>query len=58
MDKVIARIDFVLNGKKYIAGDKIEIKDIDVIRRLNEEGFIEPLSYRELVILERKLEEL
>ncbi len=58
MDKVIARIDFVLDGKKYIAGDKIEIKDINVIRKLNEEGFIEPLSYRELVILERKLEEL
>ena len=58
MDKIIAKKDFVYNGKQYIAGDVLDIKEIDKIRKLNEEGFIEPLSYRDLVILERKLEEL
>ena len=58
MDKIIAKKDFVLNGKKYIAGDEMDIKEIEKIRKLNEEGFIEPLNYRELVLLERKLEEL
>lgn len=55
MTKVIAKIDFVLNGKNYITGDEIETKDIEIIRKLNEKGFIEPLDYKDLVILEREL---
>lgn len=56
MDKIIARIDFELNGKFYLKGDKIEeVKDINSIRKLNESGFIEPLSYRDLVLIEREL---
>ncbi len=54
MKDIIAKKDFVLNGKKYIAGDKIETKDINVITKLNEKGFIEPLSYTDLVIIERE----
>ena len=55
MKKIIAKIDFGLNGKPYIVGDEIETKDINVIRKLNEKGFIEPLSYKDLVIIEREL---
>lgn len=56
MDKVIAQKDFELNGKFYIKGDKVEeAKDINSIRKLNENGFIEPLSYRDLVLIEREL---
>lgn len=55
MTKVIAKIDFVLNGEKYIKGDEIEVKDIETIRKLNEKGFIEPLDYKNLVIIEREL---
>lgn len=55
MTKVIAKIDFVLNGEKYIKGDEIEVKDIETIRKLNEKGFIEPLDYKDLVIIEREL---
>ena len=58
MKKIIAIKDFVLGDKKYIAGDEIELKDINKIRKLNEQGFIEPLSYKDLVIIERELKEL
>ena len=47
--------DFVLDGKYYIKGDEIKTKNINAIRKLNEDGFIEPLSYRDLVLLEREL---
>lgn len=50
-----AKKDFILDGYRYIEGDEIKIKDINVIKRLNEKGFIEPLSYRELVLLEREI---
>jgi hypothetical protein len=55
MKKIIAKIDFVLNGEDYIAGDEIKTDDIKIIRKLNEKGFIEPLEYRDLVLIEREL---
>lgn len=55
MKKVIAKKDFVLNSKNYIIGDEIETKNIEDIIKLNEKGFIEPLSYKDLVILEREI---
>ena len=55
MKKIIAKKDFILNDKQYIAGDEIETKDMKVIIQLNEKGFIEPLDYKELVLLEREL---
>lgn len=55
MKKIVAKIDFSFNGIKYIAGDEIETKDINLIRKLNEKGFIEPLDYKDLVIIEREL---
>lgn len=54
MKEIIAKKDFILNGKQYITGDKIDTKDIKVISALNEKGFIEPLSYKDLVIIERE----
>ena len=50
-----ARIDFILDGKPYIKGDEIKIKNIETIKKLNEKGFIEPLSYRDLILLEREI---
>ena len=55
MKKVIAKKDFILNDKEYIIGDEIETTDIEVITKLNEKGFIEPLSYKDLVLLEREI---
>ena len=46
MKKVIAKKDFIFNGKSYIVGDEIETKDINVIITLNEKGFIEDVLCR------------
>ena len=55
MKKIVAKIDFSVNGNFYIAGDEIETNDINLIKKLNEKGFIEPLDYKDLVIIEREL---
>lgn len=55
MTKLEAKRDFTFNGTNYIIGDEIKVTDIAVIRKLNEKGFIKPLDYRELIILEREL---
>ena len=55
MNKLIAVKDFELNGINYIKGDELDIKDINSIKKLNENGFIEPLTYRDLVLIEREL---
>ena len=55
MKKIIAKKDFIVDGNAYIIGDEIDIKDINTIKKLNEKGFIEPLNFKELIILEREL---
>jgi hypothetical protein len=55
MKKLIAKKDFIVDGSPYIKGDAVEVKDIAIIRKLNEKGFIEPLDFKELVIVERQL---
>ena len=50
MKKVIAKKDFSINGVSYITGDEIKITDVKKITKLNELGYIEPLSYKELVM--------
>lgn len=56
MKKVIAKKDFILNGNNYIVGDEVKIDNIEAITKLNEKGFIEPLSYKDLVILKREIQ--
>jgi hypothetical protein len=55
MKKLEAKKDFTLDGVNYIVGDEVKVTDIVIIRKLNEKGFIKPLTYRELIILEREL---
>lgn len=55
MKKLEAKRDFTLDGIHYIIGDEVKVADIAVIKKLNEKGFIKPLDYRELTILEREL---
>ena len=54
--KIIAKIDFTANNKFYIAGDEITGLTYDQIVKLNEKGFIEPLEYKDLVLIKRELE--
>lgn len=55
MKKLIAKKDFTINNCAYIIGEEVDVKDITTIRKLNEKGFIEPLNFKELVIVERQL---
>ena len=55
MKKLIAKKDFSIDGKFFIKDEPIEIRNIDTIKKLNEKGFIEPLDFKDLAILEREL---
>ena len=56
MKKLIARKDFTLNGTPYIIGDEIKTSNYETIVKLNEKGFIDPLSYKDLVLIKRELD--
>ena len=55
MKKIIARKNFSANNIYYIIGDEIKNLSYEQIVKLNEKGFIEPLSYEDLVLIEREL---
>ena len=58
--KLIANKDFTLNGSYYFENDEIapeEIGTIKDISRLNENGFINPLSLKELIKLESEMKQ-
>ena len=55
MKKVIAKVDFSANGEYYIKGDELNNITYEQIVRLNEKGFIEPLEYKDLVLIKREL---
>ena len=56
MKKLIAIKDFTANGINYIAGDEVKTLSYEAIIKLNEKGFIEPLNYKDLVLIKRELE--
>lgn len=56
MKKIIAKIDFSTNIGSYIKGDEIKNLTYNQIVKLNELGFIEPLDYKDLVLIKRELE--
>ena len=56
MKKIIAQVNFTTNIGNYIKGDEIENLTYDQIVKLNEKGFIEPLEYKDLVLIKRELE--
>ena len=56
MKKIIAKVDFSANDKQYIKGDEIDGLNYKQIVRLNEKGFIEPLEYKDLVLIKRELD--
>lgn len=56
MIKVIAKIDFSTNLGDYVKGEEIKGLTYNQIIKLNEYGFIEPLSHKDLVLIKRELE--
>ena len=56
MKKIIAKINFTTDKESYIKGDEIKNLTFKQIVKLNEKGFIEPLTYEDLVIIKRELE--
>lgn len=56
MKKIIARKDFIANDIEYIKGDELKNLTYNQIVKLNEKGFIEPLEYKDLVLIKRELE--
>lgn len=55
MKKVIVKKDFSTNKGDFVVGDELTDLTIEQIMKLNEKGFIEPLSYKDLVLIEREL---
>lgn len=56
MIKIIAKKDFTRNGEYVFTGDEVKANDINEIVRLNEKGFIEPLTFKDIVQLKKELE--
>lgn len=55
MKSIKAKKDFTLNNVDYFVGEEIETNNISDIIKLNEKGFIEPLTRKEIVLIEREL---
>ena len=55
MKKIIAKVDFTSNIGDYIKGEEINGLTYEQIVKLNEKGLIEPLDYKDLVLIKREL---
>jgi len=51
-----AKVDFTLNDKNYFVGDEVK-ENYESIVKLNEKGYIEPLSLKELIEYKNNEEE-
>ncbi len=56
MKKIIAKIDFTSNKGSFVKGDELSNLTYNQIVKLNELGFIEPLDYKDLVLIKREIE--
>lgn len=56
MKTIKAKINFVANDVNYLAGEEIKGLTYDQIVKLNELGYIEPLTYEDLVEIKREME--
>ena len=56
MKPIIVKKDFTSNGEPYFKGDEIKNIKYEALVKLNEKGFIEPLEYKDLVLIKRELE--
>ena len=56
MIKIIAKKDFTRKGEPIFAGDEVIVNSVEELVKLNEKGFIEPLSFKEIVQFKKELE--
>ena len=56
MIKIIAKKDFTRNGEPIFAGDEVKVNSVEELVKLNEKGFIEPLTFKEIVQFKKELE--
>ena len=56
MIKIIAKKDFTRKGEPLFAGDEIKVNSVEELVKLNEKGFIEPLTFKEIVQFKKELE--
>lgn len=59
MNKIIVKKDFTIGDEYFAIGDEVdlsEVKDYQTIVKLNEKGFIEPLTRKELKEIKKGLE--
>jgi hypothetical protein len=52
--KVIAAKDFNANGVFYLAGDELKGLSFEQILKLNRLGLIEPLDFRDIILITRE----
>lgn len=55
MKSIKAKKDFTLNNVDYFVGEEIKINNISDIIKLNEKGFIEPLTRKDIALIQREL---
>ena len=55
MKSIKAKKDFTLNNVDYFVGEEIEINNISDIIKLNEKGFVEPLTRKDIALIQREL---
>ena len=56
MIKIIAKKDFTRKGEPIFAGDELKVNTVEELVKLNEKGFIEPLTLKEIVQFKKELE--
>lgn len=56
MIKIIAKKDFARKGEPIFAGDEVIVNSVEELVKLNEKGFIEPLTFKEIVQFKKELE--
>lgn len=56
MIKIIAKKDFTRNGEYVFSGDELKVNSVEELVKLNEKGFIEPLTLKDIVQFKKELE--
>lgn len=58
MKKIIAKKDFLLDDIFYIKDEELKNLSYEDLVMLNKKGFIQPISFQELILLKRELEKI